>query len=156
MNSLLVKVAMAVMASSLLYSTPATTQESATTKKVARVRITQGPEVESKETWAIIRWTSDNPGGSDEHFGVVHYSTGICRNLKELDQTAKSHIRLNHNHCYTIFHVPRGRPFAADDVLLHSRLDGGQWHERWSKEHRQPFHHTLMAAKIEGASRAGV
>jgi hypothetical protein len=50
---------------------------------------------------AIIRWTSDNPGGSDEHFGVVHYGT----NPKELSQTAQSHIRLNRNHPYTIFRV---------------------------------------------------
>jgi hypothetical protein len=50
---------------------------------------------------AIIRWRSNNPGGSDEHFGVVHYGT----NPKVLSQTAKSHIRLNQNHSYTIFRV---------------------------------------------------
>ena len=68
------------------------------------VRITQGPELElayASDNSAIIRWTSDNPGGSDEHFGVVHYGT----NPKELSQTAQSHIRLNRNHSYTIFRV---------------------------------------------------
>ena len=45
--------------------------------------------------------TSNNPGGSDEHYGVVHYGA----NPKELSQTAKSHIRLNRNHSYTIFRV---------------------------------------------------
>ena len=68
------------------------------------VRITQGPELElasAEDKSAIIRWTSDNPGGSDEHFGVVHYGT----NPKELNQTATSHIRLNRNHPYTIFRV---------------------------------------------------
>jgi hypothetical protein len=68
------------------------------------VRITQGPELElasADDKSAIIRWTSDNPGGSDEHFGVVHYGT----NPKELSQTAQSHIRLNRNHPYTVFRV---------------------------------------------------
>jgi Purple acid Phosphatase, N-terminal domain len=68
------------------------------------VRITQGPELElayASDNSAIIRWTSDNPGGSDEHFGVVHYGT----NPKELNQTAKSHIRLNQNHPTTVFRV---------------------------------------------------
>ena len=46
-------------------------------------------------------WTSNNPGGSDEHFGVVHYGT----DRKEISQTAKSHIRLNQNHPYTVFRV---------------------------------------------------
>jgi hypothetical protein len=50
---------------------------------------------------AIIRWASNNPGGSDEHYGVVHYGT----NPKELTQTAQSHIRLNRSHPYTIFRV---------------------------------------------------
>src|SRR6266853_541036 len=47
------------------------------------------------------RWTSDNPGGSPEHFGVVHYGT----DPKNLSQTAKSHIRLNPTHSYTDFRV---------------------------------------------------
>src|ERR1700754_4789735 len=42
----------------------------------SRVRITKGPELESaKYNWAIVTWTSNNPGGTDEHFGVVHYGT---------------------------------------------------------------------------------
>ena len=70
--------------------------------KAARVRIVQGPKLESADgTSAIIRWTSNNPGGSDEHYAVVHYGT----NPKELGRTAKSHIRLNQNHAYTIFRV---------------------------------------------------
>jgi hypothetical protein len=66
------------------------------------VHITQGPELESAgDNSAIIRWRSDNPGGTDEHYGVVHYGT----NPRELTQTAKSHIRLNRTHSYTIFRV---------------------------------------------------
>src|SRR6267143_818768 len=51
-------------------------QEPPPTAKSARVHITQGPELESADdNSAIIRWRSNNPGGSDEHYGVVHYGT---------------------------------------------------------------------------------
>jgi phosphodiesterase/alkaline phosphatase D-like protein len=70
--------------------------------KAPRVQIARGPELESAdENSATIRWTSNNPGGSDEHFGVVHYGTSP----KELNQTAKSHIRLNQTHAETVFRV---------------------------------------------------
>jgi len=102
MNRLLLKLAMLAMLATLLYSIPGATQVSPTTRKAASVRITQGPEIERVDPdFAIIRWTSNNPGGSDEHYGVVHYGT----NPKELSQTAKSHIRLNQNHSYTVFRV---------------------------------------------------
>ena len=102
MNRLLLKVAMTVTVGCLLYSIPAATQESPTTKKAAGVRITQGPELESaNNNSAIIRWTSNNPGGSPEHYGVVRYGT----NPTNLSQTAKSPIRLNPGHSYTVFRV---------------------------------------------------
>ena len=67
-----------------------------------RVHIIKGPALESvKDNVAIIRWTSNNPGGTEEHFGVVHYGTDPER----LSQTAQSHIRLNPNHPYTVFRV---------------------------------------------------
>jgi phosphodiesterase/alkaline phosphatase D-like protein len=70
--------------------------------KAPRVQITRGPELElADENSATIRWTSNNPGGSDEHFGVVHYGTSP----NDLSQTAKSHIRLNQKHTETIFRV---------------------------------------------------
>ena len=66
------------------------------------VHITAGPEIESiKDGLAIIRWTSNNPGGTPEHFGVVHYGTDPAH----LTQTAKSHIQLNQSHPETIFRV---------------------------------------------------
>ena len=93
---------MVVTVGSLLYSTQAGTQVSPTTNKVARVRITQGPEIERADPdFAIIRWTSDNPGGSPEHYGIVRYGT----NPMKLKQTAKSSIRLNPGHSYTVFRV---------------------------------------------------
>jgi hypothetical protein len=71
-------------------------------KPAAHVLITEGPALESvTNNTAIIRWTSNNPGGSDEHFGVVHYGT----DPEHLNQMAKSHIRLNQNHSYTVFRV---------------------------------------------------
>jgi hypothetical protein len=77
-------------------------QVSPTTPKAARVRITQGPELEmAKEYLTIIRWTTNNPGGSPDHFGIVRYGT----DPNNLSQTAKSPIRLNPSHSSTIFRV---------------------------------------------------
>jgi phosphodiesterase/alkaline phosphatase D-like protein len=102
MNRLLLKLAMVVTAGSLLHSTPAATQVSPTTNKAVRVRITQGPEIERADPdFAIIRWTSNNPGGSPEHYGIVRYGTDPSK----LNQTAKSPIRLNPGHSYTVFRV---------------------------------------------------
>ena len=47
------------------------------------------------------RWTTDNPGGTDEHFGIVHYGT----DPNGLSQTTKSPIRLNRYHSDAIFRV---------------------------------------------------
>src|SRR5882724_10057222 len=101
MNKLL-KLAITAAAGSLLPSTPMVAQQSPTTPKAAQVRIIQGPEIElSKEFLTIIRWTTNNPGGTPEHFGIVHYGT----DPKNLSQTAKSPIRLNPDHPSTVFRV---------------------------------------------------
>src|ERR1700688_3329514 len=77
-------------------------QESPTTPKPARVRITQGPELEmAREYLTIIRWTTNNPGGSPVHYGVVHYGTDPSR----LSETAKSPVRLNPHHASTVVRV---------------------------------------------------
>jgi cytochrome c peroxidase len=71
-------------------------------RKAERVEITKGPELESATTHqTIIRWTANNPEGSDVHYGVVHYGT----DRRDLSQTAKSPIRLNHGHQFTTFRV---------------------------------------------------
>jgi phosphodiesterase/alkaline phosphatase D-like protein len=102
MNKLLLTLAITTAAGSLLSSNPVLAQPSPTTPKTARIQITEGPALESsKDDWAIIRWTSNNPGGTDEHFGVVHYGT----DPNNLSETAKSHIRLNPSHSYTVFRV---------------------------------------------------
>lgn len=102
MNRLFLKLAITVLVNAALFSTPALTQLSPTTRKVAHTRIKQGPELERNDSYlVIIRWITNNPGGSPEHYGVVHYGT----NPKDLSETAKSPIRLNPSHNDTVFRV---------------------------------------------------
>src|SRR5882762_27730 len=102
MNRAFLKLAITAAAASLLFSNPMSAQLSPTTPKTRRVRITQGPEVElAREHLTIIRWTTNNPGGSPEHYGIVQYGT----DPKNLSQTAKNPIRLNPDHPSTIFRV---------------------------------------------------
>jgi len=102
MNRLLLTVALTVMMGGALYVTPTVAQLSPTTRKAASVEITQGPEIERADSYlTIVSWTTNNPGGSPQHYGVVHYGT----DPKDLSQTAKSPIRLNPNHAETVFRV---------------------------------------------------
>jgi phosphodiesterase/alkaline phosphatase D-like protein len=102
MNGLLVKLAITAAAGSLLYSSPIGAQIPPPQKRAEHVEITKAPELEiAHDDLAIIRWTSTNPGGDDEHFGVVHYGTDPT----DLSQTTKSPIRLNRTHPETIFRV---------------------------------------------------
>jgi hypothetical protein len=102
MNKLLLKLAITAAAGSLLSSNPAAAQLNPTTPKAARVEITQGPEIEiSKEHLTIIRWITNNPGGTPEHYGVVHYGT----DPKDLSRTAKNPIVLNPAHPTAVFRV---------------------------------------------------
>jgi Purple acid Phosphatase, N-terminal domain len=90
------------LSASAFFSRPVRAQLTSDTPRAARVRISEGPAVELvRDSWAIITWTSNNPGGSPEHFGVVHYG----KTPTELSQTAKSHIRLNPGHSNTVFRV---------------------------------------------------
>jgi hypothetical protein len=125
MNRLLLRLA---LVGGLLQATPAATQASPTTTKAARVRITRGPEIERADPdFVIIRWTSNNPGGSPEHYGVVHYGT----DPKKLSQTAKSPIRLSPGHSYTVFRVrvdglkPRTTyHYTVDSIEANGKSDG--------------------------------
>jgi Purple acid Phosphatase, N-terminal domain len=93
MNIVLRKLAIGMAIIAVLTSNPLPAQ---------RVRIIQGPEIEISKTFlTIIRWTSDNPGGSPEHYGVVRYGT----DPKDLRESAKSPIRLNPAHASTVFRV---------------------------------------------------
>src|SRR5216683_3807411 len=96
MNRALVILAIPVLGGALA------AQESPTTPKTAQVRIIQGPQIElSKEYLTIINWTTNNPGGSPVHYGIVHYGT----DPNSLIETAKSPIRLNPDHSSTVFRV---------------------------------------------------
>jgi phosphodiesterase/alkaline phosphatase D-like protein len=127
MNRLLLILAVAVT-SGAVFSLPTAGQISPPAKRATHVRIQKGPELEStKDNWAIITWTSTNPGGSDEHFSVVHYGT----DPKNLGQTAKSHVRLNQTHSYTVFrvHVDGLKPkttyyYTVDSVDARGKSDG--------------------------------
>jgi phosphodiesterase/alkaline phosphatase D-like protein len=102
MNRLLLTLTITTTVGSLLAFQPAVAQVLPELKKAERVEITKGPELEiASEYLTIIRWTTNNPGGSDVHYGVVHYGT----DPKDLSQTAKNPIRLNHGHQYTRFRV---------------------------------------------------
>jgi hypothetical protein len=102
MNRLLVKLAITAAAGSLLFSSPIAAQILPPQKRAEHVEITKAPDLESAVSdMAIVRWTTTNPRGDDEHYGVVHYGT----DPEDLSQTAKGHIRLNRTHPETIFRV---------------------------------------------------
>ena len=103
MKRVLVGLATTVFAANLFFANTIAAQLIAPAKSNAgHVRIIQGPSLElAKSNWAIITWTSNNPGGSPQHYGVVHYG----KSPKSLTETAKSPIRLNPTHDYTVFRV---------------------------------------------------
>jgi hypothetical protein len=95
MNKVLLALSIMVLSGSLL------AQESPTTPKAARVQISEGPEIALASWFTVIRWTTNNPGGSPVHYGIVRYGT----DPKDLSQTAKNPIRLNPDHSSTVFRV---------------------------------------------------
>src|ERR1700738_4605723 len=95
MKKVLLTLSIMVLSGSLL------AQESPTTPKAARLQIIQGPEIALASWFTVIRWATNNPGGSPVHYGVVHYGT----DPKDLSQTAKNPIRLNPYHSSTVFRV---------------------------------------------------
>jgi phosphodiesterase/alkaline phosphatase D-like protein len=102
MHRLLLTLALTAAVGGLLSPTPTVAQFVPPAKKAERVEITQGPALEmAREDLAIIRWTTDNPGGTERHFGVVYYGT----DPKDLSQMAKSPIQINRAHAETTFRV---------------------------------------------------
>ena len=128
MDRLLLTLAITVLTSGLFLSNPISAQFVPSAKKAAHIRILKGPELESATgNLTIIRWTMNNPGGSPEHFAVVHYGT----DPKNLSQSAKSHIRLNPTHSYTDFRVRiEGLPpkttyyYTVDSMGPNGKSDG--------------------------------
>jgi len=102
MNTLILKLAITVTAGSFLCSNSARGQILPPANRAANVKVIKGPALElAHDDLAILRWTTTNPHGDDEHFAVAHYGT----DPRVLSETAKSHIRLNRNHPETIFRV---------------------------------------------------
>ena len=102
MNRLLLTLAIATTVGSLLASTPTAAQVLPPAKKTERVVITKSPALEvASDYLTVIRWTTNNPGGSDVHYGIVQYGT----DPKDLSQTARSPLRLNPGQRYTTFRV---------------------------------------------------
>src|SRR6266851_10420467 len=96
MNKALLTLSIMILSGSLL------AQESPITPRAERVQISEGPEVPLVGGYlTVIRWTTNNPGGSPVHYGIVQYGT----DPKKLSQTAKSPIRLNPDHSSTVFRV---------------------------------------------------
>ncbi len=66
------------------------------------IRIIRRPMIElARDNLTIVRWTTNTPGGSQMHYGIVHYGT----DPHHLMETAKSPIRLNPNHSSAVFRV---------------------------------------------------
>src|SRR6202158_1916191 len=102
MHRLLLTLAITTTVGSLLSSTPPAAQVLPPAKRAERVEITTAPALElATDHLTIIRWTTNNPGGSNVHYGIVHYGT----DPKDLSQPAKSPIRLNQGQPYTVFRV---------------------------------------------------
>src|SRR5246127_3230733 len=84
------------------FSRPAVGQVLPPVKRAERVRVVGGPRVEiATGHLVVLRWTTNNPGGSDVHYGIVHYGT----DPKELSQMAKNPITLNQSHQESTFRV---------------------------------------------------
>ena len=98
---LVIRAAVAV-AGGLLFCSPVAAQNPPPAPRAQHVEIIKGPALEiSHDDVAIVRWTTNNPRGDDDHYSVIHYGT----DPNDLSQTAKNHIRLNQSHPETIFRV---------------------------------------------------
>src|SRR5438445_13792582 len=95
MNRLLVKLAITAAAGGLLFSNPIVAQIPPPQKRAEHVEITKAPELESAhDDTAIVRWTTTNPRGDDEHYGIVRYGP----DPDDWSQTAKNPTRLHRRH----------------------------------------------------------
>jgi hypothetical protein len=102
MNRPLLKLAITATVGCLLSANPTVAQVLPPEKKAERVEIVKGPALEgARENIAIVRWTTNNPGGTDIHYGIVYYGT----DPEDLSQMAKNPITRNRNHAETTFRV---------------------------------------------------
>ena len=99
--SRLLSVAITVWVSILTFSTQTVSQQPPAGKKVASMRIIEGPALESAtDNSAIVRWKTNTGSSLIEH-SVVHYGT----DPKDLSKKAESLNRWNQNLPYMIHRV---------------------------------------------------
>ena len=78
--------ALAVVAAVILFSNPSAAQILPPAKPAEHVKIIKGPALESAvPNMPILRWTSTNPGGDDDHYAVARYGS----DPHNLSETAK-------------------------------------------------------------------
>src|SRR3984893_4063342 len=91
----ILKLVMTTAIAAAMFSNPVAAQVPPPAQKAKRVQIVKAPELEmAAGHLTIITWTTNNPGGTDDNYGVVHYGS----ESKNLNKTAKSPIRLNQGH----------------------------------------------------------
>jgi len=128
MNRLLPTLAITVLTGGLLLSNPISAQFVPSAKKAAHVHILKGPELESAtENLTIIRWTSDNPGGSQEP-----------EPERQIAHPAEPDPFL--------YGFPRShrRPPAEDHLLLHGGFYGAQRQERRTYQPDKHLHDAIV------------
>jgi len=102
MKKLIVALATAITLASLVLPDQGAAQVLPPAKRARRIRIVKAPEIKlAVSHLTIIRWTTNNPGGSDVHYGIVHYGT----DPEKLTRTARNPIRLNQGHPTTTYRV---------------------------------------------------
>ncbi len=104
MSTMLSKLAL-VAALDCACALPAAAQAPPAAKKAARVTIAQPPATELVQAeMAVIRWTTNNPGGTDLHFAAVYYGVDPAH----LNLAATAPIRINRDESETTFRVRLG------------------------------------------------
>jgi hypothetical protein len=137
MNRLLLILGIIATVGSVLAFQPAGAQVLPELKKAERVAITKGPDLEiASDYLTIITWTTNNPGGSDVHYGIVRYGL----DPDNLSQMARSPDQAEP--FQPIHKVPRahGGSQAADHLLLRCDVGGKRRQERWSEEPREEIY----------------
>jgi len=92
-------IAICVMAAGILFLQP---PMACARDGSSQAQVKVSPTVESAaDTFAFIRWTANNPGGTILHYAIVHYGT----DPNHLDLTAISPNRINPSHGDMVFRV---------------------------------------------------
>lgn len=102
----------------------AASQKPSVDQKGVRVRIINGPSLESATSLsAVIRWTTNGGGGTITHYGMVHYGT-VSHSISNTDKrpiggTETCHIR------FTRVNVDRLKPGTTYNYTVGSTQTGG-------------------------------